>query len=191
MTAFETPRLLVRPFTDADFAGLYRTFSDPETMRYIRPPFTEEQQLRERMAMWAEYSRKRPDLGTFVLVWKESGLSAGASPPSASLRRVTAEEGVFAGSCVARQVGYDTASEEYEIGYILAPEYWGQGLASELVPPLSRYCFQQSPAQHLVAFTDPDNAASQRVLVKGGFRYMGTRQTADGVSAEYWLERAG
>lgn len=181
MTLFETPRLLVRPCTDADFAGLYRTFSDPETMRYIRAPFTEEQQLRERMAMWTEYSRQRPGLGTFVLAWKESGLSAGA----------LAEEGVFAGSCVARQVGYDTASEEYEIGYILAPEYWGQGLASELVPPLSRYCFQQSPAQHLVAFTDPDNAASQRVLVKGGFRYIGTRQTADGVSAEFWLERAG
>ncbi len=170
MIVFETSRLLARPFTDADFAGLYRTFSDPETMRYIRAPFTEEQQLRERMAMWAEYTRQRPGLGTFVLVWKESG--------------------AFAGSCVARQMGYDVASEEYEIGYILAPEYWGQGLASELVPPLSRYCFQHSPAQHLVAFTDPENAASQRVLVKGGFRYMGARQTADGTSAEFWLEGA-
>ena len=167
-TVFETPRLLVRPLADADFADLYRLLSDPDTMRYVRTPFTEEEQARERMAVWAEYAQQRPGLGTFVLVLKESR--------------------AFAGFCVARQVGYDVASEEYEIGYILAPECWGQGLASELVPPLSGYCFQQSSAQHLVAFTDPENAASQRVLVKGGFRYMGMRQTADGTSAEFWLE---
>lgn len=169
MPIFETPRLLVRPLSDADFADLYRLLSDPHTMRYVRAPFAEEQQARDRMAVWAEYAAQRPGLGTFVIEKKEYG--------------------AFVGFCVARQVGYDTASEEYEIGYILAPEYWGQGLASELVPPLSQYCFRQSGAPRLVAFTNPDNAASQRVLLKGGFRYIGTRQTPDGVSAEFWLER--
>ncbi len=49
MTIFETPRLLVRPLLDLDFAGIYRLLSDPEIMRYIRAPFTEEQQARDRM----------------------------------------------------------------------------------------------------------------------------------------------
>ena len=86
-------------------------------------------------------------------------------------------------------MGYDPTSQEYEIGYILTPECRGQGVASELVPPLCAYCLGQCPANHLVAFTDPKNAASQRVLLKSGFRYMGTRQTTDGTSAEFWLER--
>lgn len=115
-------------------------------------------------------SEKRPGLGTFAMESRDSG--------------------GFAGFCVARQVGYDPASHEYEIGYIFTPECRGQGMASELVPPLCRYCFGQSPAKHLVAFTYVDNAASQRVLIKSGFRYMGTRQTTDGTSAEFWLERA-
>ncbi|MFN0175478.1 MAG: GNAT family N-acetyltransferase [Saprospiraceae bacterium] len=169
MIIFETTRLKVRPLTDSDFNSVYRLLSDPETMRYIRAPFTEEQQARDRMALWADYAEKCPGLGTFVMEMKDSG--------------------VFAGFCVARQVGYDPSSQEYEIGYILAPEYRGKGLASELVPPLNQYCFGQSPAQHLVAFTHPENVVSQRVLIKSGFNYIGLRETSDGTSAEFWLER--
>ena len=169
MTIFETLRLKVRPLMDSDFRDLYQLLSDPETMRYIRAPYTEEQQGRERMAYWADYMQKCPGLGTFVIERKDTG--------------------VFAGFCVARHVAYDPLSHEYEVGYILAPESRGQGIASELVPYLSHYCFVQSSAKHLVAFTHPDNGASQRVLLKSGFRYMGVRDTSDGTSAEFWLER--
>lgn len=169
MIIFETDRLRIRPLADSDFSDLYRLLSDPVTMRYIRDPYTEEQQARDRMALWADYAEKRPGLGTFAMESRDSG--------------------DFAGFCVARQVGYDPDSHEYEIGYIFTPECRGKGMASELVPPLCRYCFGQSPASHLVAFTHVDNAASQRVLIKSGFRYMGTRQTTDGTSAEFWLER--
>lgn len=169
MAIFETARLSVRPLADSDFTQLYRLLSDPETMKYVRAPYTQEAQAQERMAVWAAYAAQCPGLGTFVLEKRDTG--------------------AFAGFCVARQVGYDPSSHEYEIGYILSPENWGKGLATELVPPLSQYCFSQSPAKHLVAFTHPDNAASQRVLTKGGFRYIGKRETADGVSAEFWLLR--
>lgn len=167
MTIFETNRLRIRPLQDADFPNMYRLLSDPETMRYIRPPFTEEQQAWDRMSIWAAYAEECLGLGTFVMEMKDSG--------------------AFVGFCVARQVGYNPKSDEYEVGYILAPEYRRQGLASELVPPLSQYCFERSKAKHLVAFTHPDNEVSQRVLLKSGFRYMGKRETADGTSAEFWL----
>lgn len=169
MTIFETPRMLVRLLDDADFPDIYRLLSDPDTMRFIRAPYTEEQQARDRMSFWAEYAEKCPGFGTFVMEMKDSG--------------------AFVGFCVARHVAYDPLSHEYEIGYILAPEFRRQGLASELVPPLSHYCFGLSLAQHLVAFTHPDNAASQQVLLKGGFRYIGKRESEDGTSAEFWLER--
>lgn len=170
MTLFSTPRLRVRLLARADFQNNYRLLSDPETMRYVRAPFTEEAQLEERMATWLGYAEKRPGLGSFVLEEIDSG--------------------VFAGICVARQVDYNPEHEEYEIGYILAPEFWGQGLASELVPYLSAYCFSKCNAPYLVAFTDPDNAASQRVLTKSGFEYKGLREGQQEMSSsEFRLPR--
>ena len=64
-----------------------------------------------------------------------------------------------------------------------------RALLSLLLIHTAIYCFSQSPAKHLVAFTHPENAASQRVLIKGGFQYIGLRETQDGKSAEFWLKR--
>lgn len=169
MIIFETKRLLLRPLADSDFPEVYRLISDPETMRYIRTAFTEEQPARDRVAMWNEYGQKCPGLGVFVADLKETG--------------------AFAGYCVARHVYFDPTSTEFEIGYTFAPEYWGQGLASELVPPLCQYCFEQTGTSSIVAFTDPANAASQRVLIKCGFQLTGTRAVYEGISNEYWLEK--
>ncbi|MBV6440846.1 MAG: N-acetyltransferase [Haliscomenobacteraceae bacterium CHB4] len=169
MTIFETPRLIVRTLLDADFPHIYRMQSDPVTMRYIRAPVTDEQPVRERVAMWESYRAQCPGLGVFALENKT--------------------DGAFVGYVTARHVDFDPATGEYEVGYALAPEWWGQGLASEIVPPLSRYLFGLSGASHLVAFTDPENAASQRVLLKSGFREVGTRQVYEGVSNEFWLEK--
>lgn len=155
--------------SDSDFSELYRLLRDPEVMRYITTPYKDETQVRERMALWNNYAQLRPGLGTFALETRDTGL--------------------FCGFCVARQVEYNPESDEFEIGYILAPEYWGQGLVSELVPYLSKYCFQQSGADRLVAFTDPDNTTSQHILTKSGFKFTGIRERPDLVSTEYWLEK--
>lgn len=170
MTIFETPRLRIRALREADFDNNFRLLSHPETMRYVRAPFTEKAQMDERWAVWMGYAAKRPGLGSFTLEMKETG--------------------AYAGVCVARQVDYNPEHSEYEIGYILRPEYWGQGLASELIPPLCAYLFARCAAEYLVAFTDPGNAASQRVLIKSGFRYIGLRdgQQAE-PSSEFRLER--
>jgi RimJ/RimL family protein N-acetyltransferase len=169
MVIFETARMKVRPLHDADLPELFRLMSDPEVMRYVTTPYKDENQVRERMALWEQYAQQRPGLGTFAVE--------------------TRDEGVFCGFCVARQVDYNPESDEFEIGYILAPAYWGKGLASELAQQLCKYCFQRSCADRLVAFTDPDNAASQRVLTKTGFQYTGIRERPDFVSAEFWLEK--
>lgn len=169
MALFETPRMTGRPIAERDFAHLYRLWTDPVTMQYIRAPYTEEAAAYERLVFMLEYSKNCPGFGSFALEMKDSG--------------------AFAGFCVARHVDYDPTSQEYEIGYILAPESRGKGLASELVPPLSRYCFEQSAADSLIAFTHPDNAVSQKVLLKNGFHFVEKRETSYGVSAVFCLQR--
>ena len=56
-----------------------------------------------------------------------------------------------------------------EIGYGLAPEYWGKGYATEAVRALIRWAASQNGVRCIEAETDPDNIASQRVLEKCGF----------------------
>lgn len=167
MTVFETPRLLLRRPEPADFSWFFSAMSDPVVMRYIRTPMTEEQAVRDRIASWEVYREQFPNLGVFVAVQKS--------------------DGAFAGYCVARHVNFDTESTEIEIGYTFLKPYWGMGLASELVPVLCQYGFSHSRAPYLVAFTDPENQASQRVLLKNGFELFGQRKVYEGISNEYRL----
>ena len=57
-----------------------------------------------------------------------------------------------------------------EIGYGIQEEYRGQGFAVEAVKLALKWAFQHPMVKAVEAETDPDNAASQRVLVKCGFR---------------------
>ena len=56
-----------------------------------------------------------------------------------------------------------------EIGYGLLPEYEGQGYATEAVKAVTDWALAQPGVNTVEAETDPDNAASQRVLAKCGF----------------------
>ena len=52
-------------------------------------------------------------------------------------------------------------------------EYRGQGFATEAVKLAIKWAFQHSEVVAVEAEADPDNAASQRVLMKCGFRQNG------------------
>jgi RimJ/RimL family protein N-acetyltransferase len=56
-----------------------------------------------------------------------------------------------------------------EIGYILHPDYWGQGLAHEALSAVIPHVFATFPVPALEADVDPRNEASLRLLAKLGF----------------------
>ena len=58
---------------------------------------------------------------------------------------------------------------EVRLGYLLAPPFWGKGLASELVSWLVRWCRAQDGIDSLAGGVSVDNPASRRVLEKNGF----------------------
>jgi RimJ/RimL family protein N-acetyltransferase len=60
-----------------------------------------------------------------------------------------------------------------EIGFILHPDHWGQGLASEALAAVIPHIFASQPVDRLDADVDPRNAASLRLLGKFGFRETG------------------
>ncbi len=60
-----------------------------------------------------------------------------------------------------------------EIGYGILEEYQGQGCATEAVKLAARWAFERPEVTALEAETAPENAASQRVLEKCGFKATG------------------
>jgi [ribosomal protein S5]-alanine N-acetyltransferase len=60
-------------------------------------------------------------------------------------------------------------TEETEVGYALLPEFWGQGLATEIAQASVQTAFMGLGLRDVVAFTLPTNLASRRVMEKCGF----------------------
>jgi ribosomal-protein-alanine N-acetyltransferase len=58
-----------------------------------------------------------------------------------------------------------------ELMYALAPEYWGQGLATEAARAVLAHGFEQLQSPRITAASDPPNAASVRVLERLGMRF--------------------
>ncbi len=68
-----------------------------------------------------------------------------------------------------RVVGKAGAWRRPEIGYILHPDVWGQGVATEALTAVIGHLFASHGDPALTADVDPRNVASIRVLSKLGF----------------------
>lgn len=60
--------------------------------------------------------------------------------------------------------------QEFELGYSLRQQEWGKGYATEIAGGLADWFFARNFASRFIAFTHPDNTASQHVLTKIGMR---------------------
>lgn len=60
-----------------------------------------------------------------------------------------------------------------EIAYVLHPDYWGRGIATEAAQLLLRFGFETLGLHRICATCDPRNVASSRVMEKAGLRYEG------------------
>lgn len=56
-----------------------------------------------------------------------------------------------------------------EIGYMILPEYNGKGYVTEAVKAIVEYGFYDMNLHSIEAVIDPENFASERVLLKNGF----------------------
>ncbi|MGD1880425.1 MAG: GNAT family N-acetyltransferase [Kiloniellaceae bacterium] len=153
----ETRRLVLRPFTAADAEAVQDYVSLWEVARMttrIAHPYPQ-----GGSAEWIAGHATMRENGTeysFAVTLKENGAVIGG----ASLRR--SEPG------------------NLELGYVLTPAYWGQGLATEAAQALVVYGFEKLGAEALNSGHFADNPASGRVLEKAGFR-------ANGI-ARHWSE---
>ena len=96
------------------------------------------------------------------------GVASGADGPGFGMYQLVDRETVR----VLGDVGFHGPpddSGDVEIGYGIAAPRRGQGLATEAVRALVGWALAQPGVRRVVAGTDPDDAVSQRVLVRAGF----------------------
>lgn len=72
-----------------------------------------------------------------------------------------------------------------EIGYILHPDYWGQGLAHEATSAAIGHVFATGDLDELTADVDPENLASIRLLERLGFVRTGFAERALRIGDEW------
>lgn len=146
----ETPRLILRPFTAADAAavqGYCARWEIAQMTARIPHPYPE-----GAAAAWIADHATQRDKGVehvFCLCLQQDPRPIGAA--------------------VVRLI----APGNLELGYWLASEHWGQGLATEAAKAMVVYGFEKLDAEALNSSHFTDNPASGRVLEKAGFRANG------------------
>ena len=81
-------------------------------------------------------------------------------------------DGKAVGSIAAYRQG-NIHSRTAELGYYVAQEFWGRGLATAAVKGICAYVFENSDIMRIYAEPFARNAASCRVLEKSGFSLEG------------------
>jgi [ribosomal protein S5]-alanine N-acetyltransferase len=161
-TILETPRLILRCWARADEAALYEILRDPDVVRYIADgrPFSLEK-VRD-FLRWAEQYQRENGFSRWKVLEKSSG--------------------AIVGSC-----GFARPHEtpEIELGYLFAKKFWGRGYASESAGAAVRYGFENLNFREIIAMTDLEHAASQRVLEKLGFTKRGVEIYANVATVIY------
>ncbi len=152
MHLFETDRLIVRPYTEEDKDHFFSLNGNESVMQYIRPVSTKEDSdnfLLENIVFYKENPRR----GRWAVIEKETG--------------------IFTGSFAIIPVPWD--KELVQLGYSLLPENWGKGYATELTRAGLDYFFMYEPGREIYGVTEAPNTASQKVLLKAGFKRFSTK----------------
>jgi ribosomal-protein-alanine N-acetyltransferase len=97
-------------------------------------------------------------------------------------REALGEPKTMIGFCGLRRFG---DPPEVEVLYGLAPEYWGQGLATEAARAVLAFGFEQAGLRRVLAGADAPNIASFGVMQRLGMTYL-RNERVHGLTAVYF-----
>ena len=151
LPVLETPRLRLRHPRPEDAEAVFAIFGDPVAMRY-----------------WSH--EPLADLGAAraYLASIDAGFAA-----RALFQWAVAERGQGHLIGTVTLTSWDRTNRHAELGYMLAPARWGEGLASEAVRAVLAFGLPALDLHRVEAELDPRNAASGRLLERLGFRREG------------------
>ncbi len=111
-------------------------------------------------------------------------IDAVLNTPGEIFRAIVSEGAAVGGISVTR--GRDVYRRSAEIGYWLAPAYWGRGIMTEAVRRICAYTFAETDIVRIYAEVFSPNTASQRVLEKCGFGKEGVKRRSVFKNGEFF-----
>jgi ribosomal-protein-alanine N-acetyltransferase len=143
----ETERCHLRAFIPDDIPAMFQLMSNAQVTRYLgRHPIASVDEAAQRVENFINGFGTQTHL-VWAIVCKETGAFLG----NGTLWHLIPE--------------HDRA----ELGYILAPEAWGKGIATEVCQAIVQFGFTTMGLHSIEAQIDPENMGSRRVLEKLGF----------------------
>jgi len=145
----ETERIILREWRESDLPALAKINADPDVMRYFPASLTvqESENLVNRFQQHIHHN----GFGFFALELKSD----------------------------RQLIGFTGLNKPYyalpfspcvEIGWRLAKEFWGKGLASEAAGKCLQFAFEQLTLRDVVSFTAVDNVKSRSVMERIGMQ---------------------
>jgi len=150
----ETPRLTLRPLVESDIDDLFEYQSDPATVRYIPWPARTIEEVREAFLKYHALPDFSKDGHTALLGWELKGQGKIIGQSNFTFESHAHQKGV--------------------IGYVVHPNWAGQGYALEATRALIEYVFENFEVRRLTATIDPRNLKSVALIDRLGFRLEGT-----------------
>jgi len=144
----ETARLRLRGWEGDDLDPYAAILGDPEVTRYLGDtrPF-------DRVATWRK-------MAMLVGHWQLRGYGIWAVVERAP-ERFVGRVGLW------NPEGWPGL----EVGWVVAREHWGRGIATEAGDAAMRFAFERLGAEHVVSVIHPENARSIRVAERLGERF--------------------
>jgi RimJ/RimL family protein N-acetyltransferase len=150
LKVLETKRLILRRLILDDLDALFALYSDQEIRRYFPEGTLTYEETKEELEWFLNGHPAHPQLGLWATIYKETNQFIGRC----GLLPWTIEQ-----------------RPEVEVAYLLAKEYWGQGLGTEAAQAILEYGFEQLQLSRLICMIDPENQASIKVASKIGMTF--------------------
>ncbi len=151
-----TPRLRLRAWLDSDVQGLADIYGDPESVRYLRH---------------LDLEGTRQQVERFKQHWERHGFGLWAVEERAT--------GRFIGRIgLMQHDDWVASAHDAEVGWVIARDLWGQGLAMEGGAAALEFG-NQLGLKRIISIAHVDNAASQRVMEKLGLVRVGDTNWRD------------
>ncbi len=149
MTEIQTPRLLLRRWTDDDLVPMAEINADPHVMRWISDGSVRDlEQTAEDIQRW-EDEWDEEGFGLFAVELLASGELAG-----------------FTGLSVPAFL--PEVLPAVEIGWRLGRQFWGQGYASEAAHATLEFALQDRGLDRVIGISTVGDSASENVMRKLG-----------------------
>lgn len=150
MNILETERLLLRHPLLTDLDDLYALYSDPEVRRYFPEGTLTREETQEELEWFLNGHPRHPELGLWATIHKPSGR--------------------FIGRCGLLPWTID-GQYEVEVAYMIAKDFWRQGLGTEAARGILEYGFNVLHLPRLICLIDHDNEASIKVATNIGMTF--------------------